>query len=194
MGGASVVFHTASPFKLTVKDPQKELIDPALAGTRNVLEQATRVDSVQRVVVTSSVAAIYTDAAECAEAPNGILTEDVWNTTASLDTPGARGRHIIAGHTSNMLDEVQLLQPRFGKDHPIPTRAIPKRLVWLLAPAVGLTRRSVAGNVDVPFKLDNSKSLQELGLTYRPLKESMEDMFQYMIEEGYFQAAPAARA
>jgi nucleoside-diphosphate-sugar epimerase len=85
MDGASVVFHTASPFTLRVKDPQKELIDPALAGTRNVLEEATRTRSVQRVVVTSSVAAIYTDAAECAEAPNGILTEDVWNTTASLD-------------------------------------------------------------------------------------------------------------
>jgi hypothetical protein len=67
-------------------------------------------------------------------------------------------------------------------------------LVWLVAPAVGLTRRSVAGNVDVPIKLDNSKSLEELGLTYRPLRESMEDMFQHMIDEGYFQAAPTARA
>lgn len=280
MNGASVVFHTASPFKLTVKNPQKELIDPALTGTRNVLEQATRIDSVRRVVVTSSVAAIYTDAAECAEAPNGILTEDVWNTTASLGyqpysysktlaeraawaiaeaqsswdlvtvnpslimgpaiggrptsesftimrsvgqgdfrhgapriamgfvdvrdvarahlaagyTPGARGRHIISGLNSNMFDAVHLLQPRFGKDYPLPTRAIPKWLVWLLAPAVGLTRRSVAGNVDVPIKLDNSKSLQELGLTYRPLRETMEDMFQYMIDEGYFPAAPSARA
>ena len=46
-----------------------------------------------------------------------------------------------------MLDAVQLLHPRFGKDYPIPTRAIPKWLVWLLAPAVGPTRRSVAGSM-----------------------------------------------
>ena len=66
--------------------------------------------------------------------------------------------------------------------------------MWLVAPAVGLTRRSVAGNVDVPITLDNSKSLEELGLAYRPLRETMEDMFQYMIDEGYFRAVPAAGA
>jgi nucleoside-diphosphate-sugar epimerase len=36
------------------------------------------------VVLTSSTAAVYTDAAECAEAPGGSLTEAVWNRTASL--------------------------------------------------------------------------------------------------------------
>ncbi|HSF90930.1 MAG TPA: NAD-dependent epimerase/dehydratase family protein [Paracoccaceae bacterium] len=84
MEGCSVVFHTASPFTLAIKDPQKDLIDPALIGTRNVLTQASQTDSVRRVVVTSSCAAIYCDAADCASAPNGVLTEDVWNTRASL--------------------------------------------------------------------------------------------------------------
>ena len=37
MEGCSVVFHTASPFKLDIKDPKKELINPALLGTENVL-------------------------------------------------------------------------------------------------------------------------------------------------------------
>lgn len=85
MKGCEVVFHTASPFTSNFKDPQKELIDPAVLGTKNVLEQANKTDSVKRVVVTSSCAAIYTDATECALAPNGILTENVWNTTASID-------------------------------------------------------------------------------------------------------------
>lgn len=49
-----------------------------MAGATNVFEQATRVDTVRRVVATSSVAAIYTDATECAEAPGGVLTEDAW--------------------------------------------------------------------------------------------------------------------
>lgn len=84
MAGCSVVFHTASPFRTRVRDPQRELIAPALEGTRNVLASAGKTPSVRRVVVTSSCAAIYTDAADCAAAPGGILTEDIWNTTATL--------------------------------------------------------------------------------------------------------------
>lgn len=85
MAGCRIVFHTASPFTTDVDDPQRELIEPAQQGTRNVLEEAKRQDSVERVVLTSSCAAIYTDAVDCAAAPGGRLTEDIWNTSASLD-------------------------------------------------------------------------------------------------------------
>lgn len=84
MKGCELVFHTASPFVTDVKDPQKDLIDPAVLGTENVLESANQSPGVKRIVVTSSCAAIYTDATDCAKAPNGTLTEGVWNTTASL--------------------------------------------------------------------------------------------------------------
>ncbi|MCT4622961.1 MAG: NAD-dependent epimerase/dehydratase family protein, partial [Schleiferiaceae bacterium] len=85
MKDCELVFHTASPFFTDVKDPQKELIEPALEGTKNVLEQANKTESVKRVVLTSSCAAIYTDAIDTERAPNGMLTEDVWNTTSSLE-------------------------------------------------------------------------------------------------------------
>lgn len=85
MQGCEVVFHTASPFTLDIEDPQKDLIDPAVKGTANVLESANQTPSVKRVVVTSSCAAIYTDAIDCQHAPGGVLTEDLWNTSASLD-------------------------------------------------------------------------------------------------------------
>lgn len=85
MAGCGVVFHTASPFTSTFKDAQKELVDPAVNGTRNVLETANRTDSVTRVVVTSSVAAIYGDVIDCQSMPNGTMTEDIWNTTSRLD-------------------------------------------------------------------------------------------------------------
>lgn len=84
MQGCQVVFHTASPFVLNVKDPQKDLIDPAVIGTRNVLESANRCPSVTRVVLTSSCAAIYGDNHDVAQAPGQILTEEVWNTSSSL--------------------------------------------------------------------------------------------------------------
>ena len=85
MAGCELVFHTASPFFTDVKDPQKQLIEPALEGTKNVLEQVNKTDSVKRVVLTSSCAAIYTDASDTEKAPNGMLTEDIWNTTSTLD-------------------------------------------------------------------------------------------------------------
>jgi len=84
MQGCGVVFHTASPFTSDFKDPQKELVDPAVNGTRTVLEAANRTDSVTRVVLTSSCAAIYGDAVDTGRAPRGMIDESVWNETSSL--------------------------------------------------------------------------------------------------------------
>ena len=45
--GCDTVFHLASPFvPFKVKDPQAELIDPAVRGTANVLEAASATRSV----------------------------------------------------------------------------------------------------------------------------------------------------
>ncbi len=82
MNDCELVFHTASPFKiLGIKNPQKELIDPALKGTNNVLYSVNKTSSVKRVVMTSSTAAIYGDASETTNKP---LDEKSWNTTSSI--------------------------------------------------------------------------------------------------------------
>ncbi len=85
MEGCELVFHTASPFTNEVKNPQKELIEPAVKGTQNVLETANRTASVKRIVLTSSCAAIYSDAIDLQKTPNGVFTEEIWNTTSSLE-------------------------------------------------------------------------------------------------------------
>ncbi|MGE0723496.1 MAG: NAD-dependent epimerase/dehydratase family protein [Alphaproteobacteria bacterium] len=82
--GCEVVFHTASPFAVRgVRDPVRELIEPARRGTRAVLEAATRAGSVRRVVLTSSVAAIYGDAADLATLDEDRYDERHWNRTSS---------------------------------------------------------------------------------------------------------------
>ncbi|KAJ9167450.1 hypothetical protein P3X46_022101 [Hevea brasiliensis] len=56
--GCAGVFHLASPCIVDkVQDPQKELLDPAIKGTQNVL-MAAKEKGVGRVVVTSSISAI----------------------------------------------------------------------------------------------------------------------------------------
>ena len=85
MQGCAVVFHTASPFTSKFTDAQRDLVDPAVNGTRNVLGSASRTPGVTRVVLTSSCASIYGDAADVASAHGGVLTESDWNTTSRLD-------------------------------------------------------------------------------------------------------------
>ena len=84
MKNCELVYHTASPFINVVKDPQKDLVNPALLGTRNVLESVNKTNSVKRVVLTSSCAAILGDTKDLLALPNGTATEEHWNTTSSL--------------------------------------------------------------------------------------------------------------
>jgi len=84
MRDCELVIHTASPFFVTgIKDPQQDLIRPAMEGTRNVLESVNKTPTVKRVVLTSSVAAVYGDNADIALAPGGVFTETEWNVTSS---------------------------------------------------------------------------------------------------------------
>lgn len=272
MRGCEVIFHTASPFVIRVDDPQRDLVDPAVLGTRNVLQEANRTDTVTRVVVTSSCAAIYGDNADVAEAPGRVLTEGVWNTSSSLQhqpysysktlaeqeawaiaerqdrwrlvtvnpslvlgpaidpnaagesislmrqlgdgtmrigvpdygigvvdvrdvatahlaaafLPEAAGRYITCGHNSNFPEVARILRENFGDKFPFPRSTLPKGLVWLVGPLAdkSLTRKVISRNVGWPFKADNTKSRDELGMSYRPLTSSVVDMFQQMLDAG----------
>lgn len=77
VSGCQYVIHTASPYVVTVDDPKRELLDPALNGTRSVLAAALNAGHVERVVITSSFAAITDE-------PDGRFDEGMWNETSSL--------------------------------------------------------------------------------------------------------------
>ncbi|CAN0862954.1 Phenylacetaldehyde reductase [Linum grandiflorum] len=57
--GCAGVFHTASPVIFSAADPQKEIVDPAVKGTLNVLKSCAKSPSIKRVIVTSSVASMF---------------------------------------------------------------------------------------------------------------------------------------
>ncbi|MEI6639126.1 MAG: SDR family oxidoreductase [Chlorobium sp.] len=80
VAGCEYVIHTASPYQINVKNPQRDLVDPAVIGTETVLESCLKSDKVKRLVLTSSIAAI-TDQPES----HKIFTEKDWNIISSLD-------------------------------------------------------------------------------------------------------------
>ncbi|MFS8081815.1 MAG: NAD-dependent epimerase/dehydratase family protein, partial [Ginsengibacter sp.] len=233
--------------------------------------------SVKRVVVTSSCAAIYTDAIDSENAPGGELTESDWNTSSSLEyqpyaysktlaerkaweiaesqdqwdlitinpslvlgpalnaqqttsesmnilkmlgdgkmklgaprlgmgivdvrdvadahfaagfTPQAHGRYITSAHNTDTLELAKVLLPKYGDHFPLPKKALPKWLLMIIGPLASplFTRKYIRNNVNVPFKANNSKIKKDLGVSFRPLKETMEDSFQVLIDEGILKA------
>lgn len=270
MAGCRVVFHVASPFVLSVEDAQKELVDPAVEGTRNVLEQANATDTVERVVLTSSCAAIYGDNADLEKTPRGVFDEDVWNESSRLDhnpyslsktlaekkaweiaeaqdgwrlvvvnpamvmgpglrihgesesfslmkqmvdgtmsmgmpdlhlgvvdvrdvaeaefragfLPDAEGRHVLAATGASIPMMVETLRGDQWSELKLPKRVLPRWLVWLVGPAVGLSREFVTKNLGLPWKADNTKSREKLGVSYRPLAETIHDFTRQLVDEG----------
>ena len=63
---------------------------------------------------------------------------------------------------------------------------MPKWILSLVGPLINkaMTRKFIRNNINVPWKADNSKIKNELGVQFRPLKETMEDAFQALIDEG----------
>ncbi|ODQ50515.1 D-lactaldehyde dehydrogenase [Saitoella complicata NRRL Y-17804] len=85
VAGVDGIMHIASPFHFNVQDPYKDLIDPAVKGTKSLLEAAHKHgDKVKRVIVTSSFAAMMEPHDAGYE-----FTEEDWNHDSinHLDNP-----------------------------------------------------------------------------------------------------------
>jgi len=105
--GCSSIIHMASPFTLRFKDAQKELIDPALKGTRNVLNAATKSSSVKKVVLTSSVAAVHGDNIDMKEKGLSEFTEAHFNDSSSASHQPYSFSKVIAEKEAWKISESQ---------------------------------------------------------------------------------------
>jgi nucleoside-diphosphate-sugar epimerase len=78
-----IVIHTASPYFLTKsQDPENELIRPALEWTINILTSVNQTPSMKRVVLTSSIVALYNNAKDIWG--DHIIREDSLNTNTDI--------------------------------------------------------------------------------------------------------------
>ncbi|MGW1725719.1 NAD-dependent epimerase/dehydratase family protein [Streptomyces sp. NPDC002306] len=267
MRGCRVVFHVASPFLMPekIKDGRRDLVDPALLGTRNVLGSVERTPQVERLVLTSTVGAIFGDYADVRDMEGQVLTERYFNTTSTLDNnpyhyaktlaeraawdaeaaqdrwrmvsvnpglvlgpsltpasrsgslflldelfkgyffygapdfsfttadvrevadahiaaaevPDAKGRYIVAARTMTSFHEMsRILRAHHPRSLRLPRTALPHWPVRLLGPAFGLTQDYIRKHLGIRFRVDNSRSVRELGISYRPIEETLLEHYE----------------
>ena len=93
------------------------------------------------------------------------------------------GRYILSNQVMSFLDIANMLRKAFP-NYPLPKRNVPKWLVWLLAPTMGITRKFIAKNVNHPIQLDNSKSKKQLNIDYIPVEDTLISFFQQLVDAG----------
>ncbi|MFF3615843.1 NAD-dependent epimerase/dehydratase family protein [Streptomyces sp. NPDC002580] len=267
MNGCGVVFHVASPFLMPerIKDGRRDMVDPALLGTRNVLAAVDRTATVEKVVLTSTVGAVFGDYIDVRSMDGGVLSEKYFNTTSTVENnpyhyaktlaeraawsaeaaqdrwrlvsvnpglvlgpsltrasesgslflleelfkgyffygapdfsfttadvrevadahiaaaerPDARGRYIVAAETmTSFHDMARVIRSRYPRGLRLPRTALPHWPVRVLGPAFGLTQDYIRKHLGIRFRVDNSRSVRELGITYRPIEETLLDHYE----------------
>ncbi|PVH79995.1 cinnamoyl-CoA reductase [Cadophora sp. DSE1049] len=260
MKGCTIVYHIASPFLVPqqIKDGLKDCVEPALQGTKNVLKTVNETSSVNRVVLTSSIAAIYGDSADVLKMKDGTLNETYWNETSTIsgspysyskmiaereawkmqeaqsrwelvtinpglvlgpslspesssgslfmienmykgndkmgvaelhypiadvrevakahvvagENPAAKGRYIVASDKSvSLLDMANFVRPIHKEPKLLPTKNLPKTMIYVVGPFMGLSWKWVSANIGIGYKVDNGRSVRDLGLVYPPNEE-----------------------
>ena len=271
MKDCELVIHTASPFFIQgIKNAKEQLIQPALEGTRNVLDAVNETISVKRVVLTSSTVAIYGDAIDVKNGNTEVFDEKMWNTTSTeshqpyplsktlaekdawrmvneqdrwdllVINPGfvmgpslskrmdstsidfmrsmvngkfsmgvpdfyfaivdvrdvakahinagilekASGRHILAADTKRVIEIANILRDKFHKKYKIAKAVVPNFMVYIAGPFQGFSWKYLRRNLGIQIYCDNSYSKTDLGIEYRPLKETFIEHVEQLARDG----------
>lgn len=266
MRGCRVVFHVASPFLMPekIKDGLKDVVEPAVTGTRNVLAGIERTPSVERLVFTSTVGAVFGDYIDVRAMDGQVLSERYFNTTstvannpyhysktvaeqaaweaaegqnrwhmvavnpglvlgpsltpasqsgslflldelfkgyffygapdfsftvvdvrevaaahiAAAEKPDAHGRYILAApEMVSFFEMSQILRSQFPHSLRLPRTRLPHWPVRVLGPAFGLTQDYIRKHLGIRFTVDNHRSIEELGISYRPFEETLTEHY-----------------
>jgi nucleoside-diphosphate-sugar epimerase len=265
--GCAYVFHVASPFLLPeqIKHTGSDVIRPAVEGTRNVIAAVERAPSVRRLVLTSTVGAIFGDYVDVRGMENQTLSERYFNTTstpennpyhyaktvaeqeawslaraqdrwslvtvnpglilgptllpasdsgslflmnelmagyffygapgfsftfadvrdvaaahiAAAENPAASGRYILARpEMVSMHEMARIIRSAYPRRVLIPRHRVPDAAVRVFGPRFGLTPDYIAKHLGISFAVDNRRSVAELGVDYRPVRQTMLDHYE----------------
>jgi dihydroflavonol-4-reductase len=267
MKDCEVVYHVASPFLMPeqIKDPRTQLIEPALAGTRNVLASVEATPSVRRLVLTSTVGAIFGDYIDVMEMEGQVCSERYFNTTSSADynqyhyskvvseqeawrlcqaqarwdmvtinpglvlgpslsggsdsgslflldemlkgqfwygvpnlyfttvdvrevaqahvaaakLPTARGRYVLCDkEMTSFLEMARIFRQVHPRPRALPRWELPTGVMRIVGPLFHLSGKFMRNHFGIRFRSDNQRSIDELGVRYRPLRETLIDHYR----------------
>lgn len=83
-----------------------------------------------------------------------------------------KGRYTVScDHTVSMLDMANLFGPICQNTKVLPCWNMPKVMVYLAGQFIGVSKKWVDGNIGLGFKVDNTRSIRELGMSYHPAEE-----------------------
>mmetsp|Transcript_9253 Transcript_9253/g.56333 ORF Transcript_9253/g.56333 Transcript_9253/m.56333 type:complete len:365 (+) Transcript_9253:213-1307(+) len=262
--GCSVVHHVAAVYSMSER--ADAIIEASMEGVRNVLESVNKHESVRRVVLTSSVAAVVGDPLEKGE--GHVFTEDDWSVAPTPKVlpyfyakreaereavaicekqsrwdlvrlnppaifgpwPGTRkdatsvkmgidlatgklrlapnicmgtvdvrdvakahslamfpkakaGRYLCAAEVHSLVEMAQMVEGECTKSKKV-ARAIPKPLLYLVGPFVGMPWSTTRTMVGKPLQFNSAKAEQELGMDgWIPTRQSLVDMVKDMEEK-----------
>ena len=247
MNSCDTVIHTASPYFLDKpKDVYQDMIDPAIKGTQNVLNSVNKIQSVKKVVLTSSMVALFNNACDYQNINDNKVLEThingntnpnympyafsktqaekaAWNMQKEQSRwrlitvhPGAifgpslsqrqdatsvkmliqflngsfktgvpdlnlgivdvrdaakihvlsalnnntTGKYIAVAKTLSLLEISRTFDlQRFNLPNKLPSKVLPKWLIWLIAPMIDMQRSYVKQNVGYKLNFDNTRSL-----------------------------------
>lgn len=267
MAGCRVAFHVASPFLMPeqIRDAERDVLTPALQGTRNILASVNRTPGLERLVLTSTVGAIFGDYIDVLEMRDRTLTEEYFNTTSTLENnpyhyaktvaereawtavraqdrwslavinPGlilgpslteasdsgslflmnelmsgyffygapnfsftfvdvrevatahiraaevesASGRYILARpEMVSFARMANVIRDRHRARLLVPRHSVPDLAVRVLGPRFGLTQDYIRKHLGIRFAVDNHRSVEELGISYRAVEETVLDHYE----------------
>lgn len=93
--------------------------------------------------------------------------------------PDAQGKYVVVAESLRLLEIAHSLQRVATKPlQHLPKKEVPKALIWLIAPWIGMTRHYVAKNVAYPLQFNRQRSEQGLGLSYRLPQVTFKDHLQ----------------
>ncbi|RDS84001.1 NAD-dependent epimerase/dehydratase family protein [Dyella psychrodurans] len=265
--GCTVVHHIASPFLLPekIKDGKRQMLEPALFGTQNVLDSVNRSKDVRRVVMTSTVGAIFGDYIDVLGMKDQTLAESYFNTSSTIENnpyhyakveaekeawrmcraqdrwslvtinpgmilgpsltpasesgslflldemfkgyffygmpnlslttvdvrevatahihaarlPQAQGRYILAEKDMISFAEIsKIVRKIHRRPWLLPKHQVPDTVVRLIGPFFGLTQDYIRKHLGIRFKVDNRRSIDELGVVYRPIEQTLHEHYR----------------
>ncbi len=104
--------------------------------------------------------------------------------------PEAEGRHLLVEGVHSFLDCARAAGAAAGPGYRVATGIVPRALLFVVGPLVaGLSWKWISRNVGAfSAKVDNTRSRERLGITYRPFETTIADQVRQQIADGVVRA------